>query len=193
MFSLRTQNAVIAALSSKSWDVETATELLLSNWSPVRCEDLKLPSSYHQLLPGIILPLPFVTQTTPQSPQQSEPFLTSLYATNSTPVAPQWPICTPSCCLSDPIIMLSLKMCKALNTLNHASCLPCLLIILAVNLFFLTSLCSLILQRIKWLPFPGRFSRVKCKRNPLYCSYSTSSFTPSADGPHIRLFSLIDI
>lgn len=26
-----TQNAVIAALSSKSWDVETATELLLSN------------------------------------------------------------------------------------------------------------------------------------------------------------------
>lgn len=28
------QNAVIAALSSKSWDVETATELLLSNWNP---------------------------------------------------------------------------------------------------------------------------------------------------------------
>lgn len=26
-----TQNAVISALSSKSWDVETATELLLSN------------------------------------------------------------------------------------------------------------------------------------------------------------------
>lgn len=26
------QNAVIVALSSKSWDVETATELLLSNW-----------------------------------------------------------------------------------------------------------------------------------------------------------------
>lgn len=31
-FCLSSQNAVIVALSSKSWDVETATELLLSNW-----------------------------------------------------------------------------------------------------------------------------------------------------------------
>lgn len=31
------QNAVIVALSSKSWDVETATELLLSNWGIESC------------------------------------------------------------------------------------------------------------------------------------------------------------
>ena len=31
-FCFPSQNAVIVALSSKSWDVETATELLLSNW-----------------------------------------------------------------------------------------------------------------------------------------------------------------
>lgn len=40
------QNAVIVALSSKSWDVETATELLLSNWilTPVVCLQPYTPS-----------------------------------------------------------------------------------------------------------------------------------------------------
>lgn len=33
LFVFSLQNAVIVALSSKSWDVETATELLLSNWT----------------------------------------------------------------------------------------------------------------------------------------------------------------
>lgn len=56
------QNQVIAALSSKSWDVETATELLLNNWKPSRCEDLSLPSSWHQLLPGTLPPPPFNTR-----------------------------------------------------------------------------------------------------------------------------------
>lgn len=40
------KNAVIVALSSKSWDVETATELLLSNWilTPVVCLQPYTPS-----------------------------------------------------------------------------------------------------------------------------------------------------
>lgn len=39
------QNAVIVALSSKSWDVETATELLLSNWI-LTSSCLFLPHTY---------------------------------------------------------------------------------------------------------------------------------------------------
>ena len=80
------QNAVIAALSSKSWDVETATELLLSNWDPARCEDPKqTPVFTASAPPRHIPPLPFffwIEQTTPYLPQQySEPTFTATLLT----------------------------------------------------------------------------------------------------------------
>lgn len=65
------QNAVIAALSSKSWDVETATELLLSNWKPIQVWGSQTPSiRLHPLLPGALPPLPFIAR---HSPRESEP------------------------------------------------------------------------------------------------------------------------
>lgn len=124
------QNAVIAALSSKSWDVETATELLLSNWSQVWGS--KNPSSQCQLLHHCLL---LHRKQTPHPPWQSEPsFITSLFATKSTPVALHLPICTAPRCLPSlyshlPNMCISvlspptLKKWKKKST--HASSLPC--------------------------------------------------------------------
>lgn len=72
LFFLSSQNAVIVALSSKSWDVETATELLLSNWilTPSSSWSPSLlfthshpPSSKPSLSPGVFSPVaPSVSQ-----------------------------------------------------------------------------------------------------------------------------------
>lgn len=69
------QNAVIVALSSKSWDVETATELLLSNWiltlfifllSPISPPHTYTPCSRFLLSQGVSPPIaPSVLQWTP--------------------------------------------------------------------------------------------------------------------------------
>lgn len=69
------QNAVIAALSSKSWDVETATELLLSNWTPSGC-----PGSHPPFI-RLYLHLPSTL------PPLSEPSFSLTIATDLTAVA----------------------------------------------------------------------------------------------------------
>lgn len=78
-FCLSSQNAVIVALSSKSWDVETATELLLSNWiltvSSSSSWSLALPlththplSSKFQLSQGVFSPCWTLCFTVDSSP-----------------------------------------------------------------------------------------------------------------------------
>lgn len=121
------QNAVIAALSSKSWDVETATELLLSNWSQVWGS--KNPSSQCQLLHHCLL---LHRKQTPHPPWQSEPsFITSLFATKSTPVALHLPICTAPRCLPSlyshlPNMCISVLSPPTLKKMKKKKIHPCL-------------------------------------------------------------------
>lgn len=117
------QNAVIAALSSKSWDVETATELLLSNWNPPGCEDDKLPpSDFSRSSPALFLP-----------------FITHRSTATVWAILPPWRRyrldsssdgkLSPSCCRCDSIWPSRLGLSFHQNSLSRVSqsdiCLPC--------------------------------------------------------------------
>lgn len=92
------QNAVISALSSKSWDVETATELLLSNWS--RDCVWGPPSPWHQLLRG---PHPAAATTT--GPSLSPRFFSwpQSHQRHCCRLSPL-PVCPPPTCPLRPVL-----------------------------------------------------------------------------------------